>query len=79
MPTECKFLGKPIDFLVFKGLDDNDVNEIVFVEVKSGNSKLNSNEKKIKNAVKDKKVNWSTEFQRNYLKSKRNMGKILKI
>jgi predicted Holliday junction resolvase-like endonuclease len=58
LPTECRFIGKPIDFLVFKGMDDKDVNEIVFVEVKSGNSKLNSTEKEIKRAVEDKRVRW---------------------
>lgn len=57
-PSECKFIGKPIDFLVFKGLDNKDVDEIVFVEVKSGNSKLTSSEKKIKEAVENKKVSW---------------------
>jgi|TARA_Y100000310_G_C20648748_1_gene798186 predicted Holliday junction resolvase-like endonuclease len=57
-PTECRFLGKPIDFIVFKGLDEKDVEEIVFVEVKSGKSKLNKTEKSLKDAIKDKKVSW---------------------
>lgn len=57
-PTECKFIGKPIDFVVFKGLDKKEINEIVFLEIKSGKSKLNSVEKKLKNAVKNKKVKW---------------------
>ena len=37
-PTECKFMGKPIDFIVFKGLDEKNVQEVVFVEVKRGKS-----------------------------------------
>ena len=57
-PTECKFIGKPIDFIVFNGIDNKEINEIVFVEVKSGNSKLTSTEKKIKEAIKKKKVRW---------------------
>lgn len=57
-PTECRFIGKPIDFLVFKGMDERDINEIVFVEVKSGDSKLSSIEKKVKDAIKNKKVSW---------------------
>ncbi len=57
-PTECRFLGKPIDFLVFKGMDQKEIDEIIFVEVKSGNSKLSSIEKKIKEAVENKKVKW---------------------
>ncbi len=57
-PTECRFIGKPIDFICFKGLDDRNVEEVVFVEVKSGNSKLSSSEKKLKDAVEKKKVRW---------------------
>ncbi len=57
-PTECKFLGKPIDFLVFQGLDENQINEIIFVEVKSGKSKLSKREKSLKDAVENKKVRW---------------------
>ena len=57
-PTECKFLGRPIDFIVFKGLDEKNVEEIVFVEVKSGNSKLNKTEKSLKEAIKNKNIRW---------------------
>ena len=57
-PTECKFLGNPVDFIVFKGLDNKKVDEIVFVEVKSGKAKLSNVEKSLKEAVKNKKVHW---------------------
>ena len=57
-PTECRFLGKPVDFIVFKGLDDKKVDEVVFVEVKSGKSKLSFVEKSLKEAIKNKKVSW---------------------
>jgi len=58
LPTECKFLGKPIDFIVFKGMDEKKIDEIVFVEVKSGNAKLNQHEKNLKDAIDKKKVKW---------------------
>ena len=58
LPTECRFVGKPIDFLVFKGMDGKDINEVVFVEVKSGKAKLSSHEKKLKEVIKKKKVRW---------------------
>ncbi|MFQ5531237.1 MAG: Holliday junction resolvase-like protein [Candidatus Nanoarchaeia archaeon] len=57
-PTECKFLGKPIDFLVFEGADKGEIESVKFVEVKSGNSKLNKKEKSLKQAIEDKKVSW---------------------
>ena len=58
LPTECKFLGKPIDLIVFKGMDEKDINEIVFLEVKSGDSKLSSQEKKLKETIEKKRVRW---------------------
>lgn len=57
-PNECRFIGKPVDFLVFKGMDEKKIDEVVFVEVKSENSKLNHIQKKIKKAIQDKKVKW---------------------
>ena len=57
-PSEAKFLGKPIDFIVFKGMDNKEIDEIVFVEVKSGKSNLNNNEKKLKEAIKSRRVRW---------------------
>ena len=57
-PTECRFIGKPIDFICFRGLDEKNTSEIIFVEVKSGNSKLSSQEKNLKDAIKNKRVSW---------------------
>ncbi|GAH57636.1 unnamed protein product, partial [marine sediment metagenome] len=50
--------GKPIDLIVFKGMDEKDINEVVFVEVKSGKAKLSPVEKKLKDTIKNKKVRW---------------------
>jgi predicted Holliday junction resolvase-like endonuclease len=58
LPTEVKFLGKPIDLIVFRGMDNKEIEEVVFVEVKSGKSRLNGNEKKLKEAIDKKKVRW---------------------
>ena len=57
-PTECRFVGKPIDFIVFKGMDEKNIQEITFVEVKSGGSKLSSQEKNLKQAIEKKKVKY---------------------
>lgn len=56
--SECKFLGSPIDFIAFKGLDEKNVTEIVFIEVKTGKSKLNGTEKSIKDAILNKKIRF---------------------
>ncbi len=57
-PSDCRFIGKPIDLLVFKGMDDKEIEEVVFVEVKTGNSKLNQQEKNLKKAIQNKRVSW---------------------
>ena len=57
-PTECKFIGKPVDFIVFHGLDEKNVTGVSFVEVKSGWSKLSSTEKTVKDAIENRKVQW---------------------
>jgi predicted Holliday junction resolvase-like endonuclease len=57
-PTEARFLGKPIDFIVFKGMDERNVDEIVFVEVKSGKSALNGIQKSLKSSIENKKISW---------------------
>ena len=57
-PTEVRFIGKPIDFIVFKGLDSKEPSEVIFVEVKSGKSQLSTPERRLRDAVKNKKVSW---------------------
>ena len=57
-PNECSFLGKPIDFLVFKGSDEKNIDEVVFVEVKSGKARLSAHEKNLKETIQKKKVRW---------------------
>lgn len=57
-PTEARFIGKPIDFVVFKGMDEKKIEEVIFVEVKTGQSGLNNTERSLRNAIEEKKVSW---------------------
>ena len=57
-PNEVRFIGKPVDFIAFKGMDEKNIEEVSFIEVKSGKSKLNNVEKSLKDAIQKKKVNW---------------------
>jgi len=57
-PSEARFLGKPVDFIVFKGIDENDISEVVFVEVKSGRHYLNRNESSLRRAIDEKRVRY---------------------
>lgn len=57
-PSEARFIGKPIDFIVFKGMDEKKIDEVVFVEIKSGQSQLSKIEKTLKATVENKNVSW---------------------
>lgn len=51
-PERFRFIGNPIDGILF------DEDKIVFMEFKTGKSRLNDSQKKIKYLVKNKKVEW---------------------
>ncbi|HRU50127.1 MAG TPA: Holliday junction resolvase-like protein [Candidatus Absconditabacterales bacterium] len=50
------FIGKGIDYLVFDGLSKGNLREIIFLEIKSGNSGLNRNETMIKKCIENGKI-----------------------
>lgn len=58
-PTECRFVGKPVDFVVFKGAASGEVEELVLVEVKSGGSSLSKVERSLREAVESGRVRWA--------------------
>lgn len=57
-PTELRFLGSPLDFVVFKGASRGRIEEVVFVEVKSGESKPSPVERSLRDAVRAGRVSW---------------------
>jgi predicted Holliday junction resolvase-like endonuclease len=63
-PTEARFIGSPIDLIVFPGLSLDNPEEVVFVEVKTGKSKrLTSRERKIRELVESGKVRWELIYR----------------
>jgi|GEM_PF-418371 predicted Holliday junction resolvase-like endonuclease len=61
-PKEARFIGSPIDYVVFEGLENNDVKSIYFVEIKSGKSNLTNKEESIKKAIEKKAVYFETIY-----------------
>ena len=57
-PTDCKFIGKPVDFIVFENLDSAEKTKITLVEFKTGQSTLNKHERSIKQAIENKNIFW---------------------
>lgn len=56
--SDSRFLGDPIDLIIFNGLSEGKVNSIDFIEVKSGKAHLNEHQKSIKDAVEGKNVSY---------------------
>jgi len=57
-PSDMRFIGSPIDYIVFKGMNKKDINEVIFLEIKSGQSKLNAQEEKLKRVIDSGKIKW---------------------
>ncbi len=57
-PTEVRFVGKPVDFVAFIGSASGKVEEVAFVEVKSGGAGLSPVERSLRDAVKAGRVRW---------------------
>ena len=58
-PGDARFIGKPVDFVAFPGLSEDDkVKEILLIEVKTGKSALNNREKEVKRAVAEGRVRY---------------------
>ena len=58
-PRDARFLGSPIDFIVFDGLSEGEVREIAFVEIKTGPSAaLTTRERRVRDAVDGRRVRF---------------------
>ena len=63
-PTDVRFIGSPIDMVVFPGLAKGDPEEIVILEVKTGKSaQLTPAQKKIRQLVEDGMVRWDEIYR----------------
>lgn len=58
-PSECRSLFDPIDYLAFRGLAQSGVvEEVAFVEIKSGGARLTAKQKAIRDVVRAGKVTF---------------------
>lgn len=57
-PKDARFVGSPVDFVVFDGLDGGSVTQVVFIEVKTGRGSLSKRERFVRDAVLAKNVIW---------------------
>jgi len=58
--ADARFIGNPIDYVIFDGYSDESEMQIVFMDVKKGTGKLSKVQQRIKEAVEKKRVRWET-------------------
>jgi predicted Holliday junction resolvase-like endonuclease len=58
-PKDVRFLGSPVDLVVFDGLAEGRVRKVVFVEVKTGGAGLTGRERMVREVVRAGEVEWA--------------------
>lgn len=78
-PGDARFMGAPIDMIIFDGATNDNIKEIIFLEIKTGKSRLTKRQQQIKELIKQGKVRWE-EFRVKtkpvQLKHKKDLAKI---
>jgi predicted Holliday junction resolvase-like endonuclease len=57
-PGDCRFLGTPVDFVVFDGLHAGRCDRVVLVEVKSGSAMPSPLQRRVRDAAIEGRVEW---------------------
>src|SRR4051812_30948091 len=57
-PKDVRFLGSPVDLVVFDGLAVGELRRIVFLEVKTGRAALSARERQVRDVVESRDVEW---------------------
>ena len=57
-PKDARFLGSPVDFVVFDGLDAGALRRVVFLEVKTGAAGLSARERAVRDAIQSGRIVW---------------------
>ena len=65
-PKDARFLGTPVDFIVFDGLSEGEMKTVIFIEVKSGKTDtLSKREKLIRECIDRGKVSYEIIHNKN--------------
>ena len=58
-PRDARFIGSPIDIIVFNGAEEGYIREVVFLEVKTGDAaSLSPKQRQIRDLIQNKNVVW---------------------
>ena len=57
-PRDMVFVWKAVDYIIFDWLDEWNLKQIIFLELKSWNSNLNKNEKMVRDIINSKQIKY---------------------
>jgi len=57
-PSEARFLASPLDYVIFEGLSNDEIKNIKFVEVKTGQSKSGKRQISARKAIEEGRVGY---------------------
>src|SRR5205823_14754252 len=63
-PKDVRFLGSPVDLVVFDGLAAGAVRRVVFLEVKTGGAPLTARERQVRDVIEAREVAWARSEER---------------
>jgi predicted Holliday junction resolvase-like endonuclease len=58
-PKDVRFLGSPIDLVIFDGLAEGRLRRIVFLEIKTGRSGLTQRERCVRDVIHAGDIEWA--------------------
>ena len=59
-PSEAKFMGDPIDYIIYKNKDNDEPIEVILLDVKTGQARLTPTQRRIEDAVNQGRVKFET-------------------
>jgi predicted Holliday junction resolvase-like endonuclease len=57
-PKDVRFLGSPVDLVIFDGMAEGRLQRIVFVEIKTGGAGLSARERCVRDVIQAGDVDW---------------------
>ncbi len=60
-PSDARFLGSPVDYVIFEGNSEEKPEAITFADIKTGKTaRLTPKQRRFKEIIEEGKVNWET-------------------
>jgi predicted Holliday junction resolvase-like endonuclease len=57
-PKDARFIGSPVDMIVFDGSDAEQLRRIIFLEIKTNTSALSNRQRQLRDVIRAGRVEW---------------------